>query len=100
VQREFLSVGMDLNAALASLDLTVLLSDAGRGAELKSLAVELHAAFEARDIHREATAVLILFERACEEERMTAELVRGILVIDGTSFTKTDGGRRLMTPVG
>ncbi len=76
VQQQFLDLGMDLNAALVTLDLAVLLSDQGRVRELKSVAVELMAAFEARQIHREATAVLILFQRACEEERMTAELAR------------------------
>ena len=76
VQQQFLDLGMDLNAALVTLDLAVLLSDPGRARERKSLAVELMAAFEARQIRREATAVLILFQRACEEERMTAELAR------------------------
>jgi tetratricopeptide (TPR) repeat protein len=76
VQAEFLSLNMDYNAALVSLDLAVLLSKQGRGAELKRLAVELMSAFEAREIYRESTAVLILFQRACEEERMTAELAR------------------------
>jgi tetratricopeptide (TPR) repeat protein len=76
VQAEFLALDMDYNAALVALDLAVLLSKQGRGAELKRLAVELMAAFEAREIYRESTAVLILFQRACEEERMTAELAR------------------------
>jgi tetratricopeptide (TPR) repeat protein len=76
VQAEFLSLNMDYNAALVALDLAVLLSKQGRGAELKRLAVDLMAAFEAREIYRESTAVLILFQRACEEERMTAELAR------------------------
>jgi tetratricopeptide (TPR) repeat protein len=76
VQAEFLSLNMDYNAALVALDLAVLLSKQGRGAELKQLAVELMAAFESKEIYRESTAVLILFQRACEEERMTAELAR------------------------
>jgi tetratricopeptide (TPR) repeat protein len=76
VQAEFLALNMDYNAALVALDLAVLLSKQGRGAELKRLAVDLMAAFEAREIYRESTAVLILFQRACEEERMTAELAR------------------------
>ena len=32
--------------------------------ELKTLALELLAAFEAREIHRESLAVLLLFQRA------------------------------------
>lgn len=78
VQREFLNRGMDYNAALVSLDLAVLLSQEGRAAELKRLAAELMAAFEAREIYREATAALLLFQRACEEERVTAEMARQI----------------------
>ena len=67
---------MDINAALVALDLAVLLSEQGRTQELKTLAIELLAAFEAREIHRESLAVLLLFQRACEEERLTAELAR------------------------
>ncbi|HYU34267.1 MAG TPA: tetratricopeptide repeat protein [Thermoanaerobaculia bacterium] len=78
VQRAFLDRGMDYNAALVSLDLAVLLSQEGRTAELKRLAIELMAAFEAREIYREAAAALLLFQRACEEEQMTAELARQI----------------------
>jgi hypothetical protein len=67
---------MDINAALVALDLAVLLSEQGRTRELKELAVELLSTFEAREIHRESMAVLLLFQRACEEERLTAELAR------------------------
>ena len=76
VQRQFLDLKMDINAALVALDLAVLLSEQGRTRELKTLAVELLAAFESREIHRESMAVLILFQRSCEEERLTAELAR------------------------
>lgn len=76
VQQQFLDLKMDINAALVALDLAVLLSEQGRTRELKALAVELLAAFEAREIHRESLAVLLLFQRACEEERLTAELAR------------------------
>lgn len=76
VEQQFLDLKMDYNAALVALDLAVLLSEQGRTQELKTLAVDLLAAFEAREIHRESLAVVILFQRACEEERMTAELAR------------------------
>jgi hypothetical protein len=33
------------------------------------------AIFSAQEVHREATAALVLFQRACEEERVTAELI-------------------------
>ncbi|HSK77014.1 MAG TPA: hypothetical protein VLQ45_11190 [Thermoanaerobaculia bacterium] len=50
----------------------------GRTGELKRLAEELVPVFEARDIHREALAALLLFQRACEEERMTVEIARQV----------------------
>jgi tetratricopeptide (TPR) repeat protein len=81
VQQQFLDLEMGLNAALVALDLAVLLSQQGRTQELKALSVELQAAFEARGIAREATGVLILFQRACEEERMTAELAQQLAAL-------------------
>lgn len=75
VQAEFEAHRMDYNAALVALDLALLLSRQGRTEELKRLAAELVAAFESRAIHREATAALILFQRACEEDRATAEMI-------------------------
>jgi tetratricopeptide (TPR) repeat protein len=75
VQSEFLKHRMELNAALVALDLALLLARQGRTEELKGLAAELVAAFQARDVHREALAALVLFQRACEEERMTAEVI-------------------------
>ena len=35
--------------------------------------------FEAREVHREAMAALVLFQRACEEGRMTAEVVARVV---------------------
>ena len=61
--------------ALVSLDLALLLARQGRTAELKLLAAELMETFSAQEVHREATAALVLFQRACEEERVTAELI-------------------------
>ncbi|HEX6861266.1 MAG TPA: hypothetical protein VF414_00530 [Thermoanaerobaculia bacterium] len=53
----------------------LLLSGQGRTGELKQLAAELMAVFSAQEIHREATAALVLFQRACEEDRGTSELI-------------------------
>lgn len=61
--------------ALLSLDLALLLSQQGRTEELKRLAAELMTVFAAQEVHREATAALVLFQRACDEERVTAELI-------------------------
>jgi tetratricopeptide (TPR) repeat protein len=75
VQEEFERHRMHYNAALVALDLALLLARQGRTEELKRLSAELVAAFESRAIHREATAALILFQRACDEERATAEMI-------------------------
>jgi ATP/maltotriose-dependent transcriptional regulator MalT len=75
VQQDFLKHGVLYSVALVSLDLALLLSGQGRTAELKLLAAELMEIFSAQEVHREATAALVLFQRACEEERVTAELI-------------------------
>jgi tetratricopeptide (TPR) repeat protein len=75
VQQEFLKHGVLYSLALVSLDLALLLSQQRRTGELKHLAAELMAVFSAQEIHREATAALVLFQRACEEDRVTAELI-------------------------
>jgi tetratricopeptide (TPR) repeat protein len=81
VQEEFERHRMHYNAALVALDLALLLSRQGRTEELKLLAADLVAAFESRAIHREATAALILFQRACDEERATAEMISRVAAL-------------------
>ena len=76
VQREFLERRMGYDAALVSLDLARLYAQEGRVDDLKRLASELMPIFESREVHREALIALFLFQRACEEERLTVELVR------------------------
>ena len=51
----------------------------GRRAEVKSLARELAAVFEAKGVHREALAALRLFYEAAEHEEATADLARRVL---------------------
>ena len=75
VQQDFLKHGVLYSVALVSLDLALLVSGQRRNEELKALAAELMAVFSAQEVHREATAALVLFQRACEEERVTAELI-------------------------
>jgi tetratricopeptide (TPR) repeat protein len=81
VQQEFLNRSMGYDAALVSLDLAVLLSQERRTSELKQLAAELMRVFESRDVHREAVAALIMFQKACEEERLTAQLAGRIATL-------------------
>jgi tetratricopeptide (TPR) repeat protein len=74
VQKEFLAQGMGYDAALVSLDLAVLFAQEHRTEDLKRLAAEILQVFESRDVHREAVATLILFQSACDEERLNADL--------------------------
>jgi tetratricopeptide (TPR) repeat protein len=76
VQREFLERRMGYDAALVSLDLARLYAQEGCVDDLKRLASELMPIFESRDVHREALVTLVMFQRACEEERLTVELAR------------------------
>jgi hypothetical protein len=76
VQREFLDRGMGYDAALVSLDLALLYAREGENVALKRLALELMPVFTSREIHREATAALLVFQHACEEERASTDLVR------------------------
>jgi tetratricopeptide (TPR) repeat protein len=75
VQRDFLEHRVLYSVALVSLDLALLMSRQGRTEELKRLAAELMTIFSAQEVHREAMAALVLFQRACEEERVTTELI-------------------------
>jgi tetratricopeptide (TPR) repeat protein len=78
VQQEFLERRMGYDAALVSLDLARLFAQEGCVEDLKRLATEMMAVFESRDVHREALVALLMFQKACEEERLTVELVREI----------------------
>lgn len=75
VQAAFLERGMAFDAALVSLDLSLVFLRTGKLAELKKLAGDLVLLFESRDVHREALGALYLFQRACEEERITEQAV-------------------------
>lgn len=78
VRQEFLERRMGYDAALVSLDLARLFTQEGCTDDLKRLARELMPIFEARDVHREAIVALLMFQRACEEERLTVEMVQEI----------------------
>jgi len=66
------------DAALASLDLSVLLLECGRTAEVRELAVGMAWIFEAQGIHREALAALTLFCEAARQESVSVDLARRI----------------------
>jgi tetratricopeptide (TPR) repeat protein/DNA-binding XRE family transcriptional regulator len=78
-RRYFLDHGISFDAALVSLELTVLYMEQGRTAEVKSLARELAPVFKAQDVTRETLATLLLFREAVEKETLTVDLARQFL---------------------
>jgi len=76
VQQAFLEREMGYDAALVSLDLARLYAQEGCADDLKRLASDLMPIFEARDVHREAIVALLMFQRACLEERLTVDMVQ------------------------
>jgi len=74
----FLGQGIGYDAAMVSLDLTLLYLQEGRTAEVRRLAEEMVAAFETQEVHREALAALRLFQDAARSEEVTDSLVRDL----------------------
>ncbi|HVT59801.1 MAG TPA: hypothetical protein VHR45_15545 [Thermoanaerobaculia bacterium] len=95
VQGEFVERRMGYDAALVSLDLAALYAQAGRTEDLKRLAGGLMPIFESREVHREALVALLMFQHACEEERLTAQLARHLAAFlrrerSGATQTRTN----------
>lgn len=78
VRRIFLAREMGYDAALASLDLAEVLAGQGRAAELAALGASMVPLLRARDLHREAVAALLLFQKAACARGATLALVREI----------------------
>jgi tetratricopeptide (TPR) repeat protein len=77
-RNEFIEKSMGYDAALASLDLATVYTQQGKAAETKKLAEEMFHVFRSRDVHREATAALLVFENAAKAENATLKLVNDI----------------------
>lgn len=69
---------MPYDAALAGLDLALVLLRAGRAGDAGELAGELVPVFLARGVHREATAAGLVLMEALEERRATEAQVREV----------------------
>jgi tetratricopeptide (TPR) repeat protein len=78
-RREFAARKMWYDVALAVLELSALLLDEGRIAEVKTLSRGLAEVFKTEGVHREALAALRLFQEASEREMATADLARRVL---------------------
>lgn len=78
VRDAYAELGLDYNAALASLDLAGLYILQGRTSDVRGLAEEMLAIFQSREIHREATAALLVFCTAARLEQAELALVREV----------------------
>ena len=78
VREAFLESALAFDAALVSLDLATVYLQQQRSEETKRLAAELIPVFQAREVHREALAALIVFQQAAELEQLTAGLIEEI----------------------
>jgi tetratricopeptide (TPR) repeat protein len=74
----FQELGHVFDAALASLDLASVYIQQGRSGELRHLAEETFAVFEAHHSHQEMLAALLVFREAACMERAELELVRQV----------------------
>jgi tetratricopeptide (TPR) repeat protein len=74
----FVRQGIGYDAAMVSLDLALLYLKDGRTGEVRRVAEEMVPLFAAQDVHREATAALVLFQDAARREVVTAEMVREV----------------------
>ncbi len=78
IRDEFVDRGIAYDAALASLDLASVFAQQGRTSEMKQLAEEMLPIFRSRDVHREATAALLVFQQAAKAENVTLQMVHDI----------------------
>ncbi len=98
VRAGFVAEGIGYDAALVSLDLALLYLRQNRTAAVRELAEEMREIFTAGDIHREATAALVLFQEAARRETLTAELIEDMAVYlkrargNPESWSKLDAG--------
>jgi tetratricopeptide (TPR) repeat protein len=78
VRRRFLAGANGYDAALVTLDLAKAYLRQGRGAEVRELAEEMLTVFISHDIHRQALAALMVFQKAAELDNATPHLVQEI----------------------
>lgn len=79
VRGEFVTRKIWYDAALVTLELAEVFLSQGQAAMAKTLAIHLRPIFQAQGVHPEAMKALTLFARAAEQERATAEMVRGVV---------------------
>lgn len=75
----FILHGIAYDAALVTLEIAGLRLLEGRNEDVKRLACEVVAIFQAQEVHREACTAVQLFQEAAERETVSEELVRQLL---------------------
>ncbi|HEX6201819.1 MAG TPA: hypothetical protein VF100_02375 [Thermoanaerobaculia bacterium] len=80
---------LEADAAMMALELAVLYAEQGRFAEVRQLARRIQPALSAREVHREATAALLLFQQAVAAERITVEAMRSVRDVLGRRGSST-----------
>ena len=78
VRQAFIEIGLDYDVALVSLDLALAYTVQGRPADVRRVAEETLAIFQAHNIHREAMAALLVFCRAASLDQAGTDLVREV----------------------
>jgi tetratricopeptide (TPR) repeat protein len=96
-RKGFLAENLAFEAALVSLELSMLYAEQERTGELKQLAAEMLPIFASRNIHREALAALMFFKQALEAERLSIEVASGIA--DFLRRAQGDPSLKFETPV-
>jgi tetratricopeptide (TPR) repeat protein len=79
VRKVFAERGLTFDYALVSLELALILLEQGRTGEVRTLAEEMLAIFQAQQVEREALAALRLFCDAAKQETATVELTRRVV---------------------
>jgi transcriptional regulator with XRE-family HTH domain len=79
VRAAFMAQDNAYDSALVTLELAEVFAAMGRTAEVRALAQASAPVFRAQGVHREARRALELFRRAAEEDRVSAELLRGVV---------------------
>lgn len=69
-------LGLGYDAALLAFDLAGVYARQGRIEEMRMLAAEMLPSFQSREVHREALAALIVFQKAAKMDRVTLGLVQ------------------------
>jgi len=80
VRRKFVDDEIAYDGALVTLELAEIHAILGHREEVKALARESAPIFTQQGVHAEAQRALELFRRAVEDEKLTIELVRAVVV--------------------